>query len=67
LIYWTFRKVHTLEISLREMRTLELSAGSWRLHLLTRRYLWKSFSDSVSRSFQPSRVQHNQRKIYFDL
>jgi hypothetical protein len=34
-IYLIFQKVHILEISLREMRTLELSAGGWCMYLST--------------------------------
>jgi hypothetical protein len=55
LIYLTFRRVHTLEISFREMRTPELSTGDWRMYLSTRRQVsFKSFCinrDSDSRFF----------------
>jgi hypothetical protein len=38
LIYLTLRRVHTLEMSLREMRTPEFSTGGWRICLSTRQY-----------------------------
>jgi hypothetical protein len=38
LIYSIFQMVHTLEISLREMRIPELSAGGWRIYVSIKRY-----------------------------
>jgi hypothetical protein len=37
LIYLTLRRIHTPEISFREMRTPELNAGGWCMYLSTRR------------------------------
>jgi hypothetical protein len=61
LIYLTFWKVYTLEIKLREMRTPELSAGGWRMCMLTTRSLgnrrtyfnglWGSIPQSPRRDF----------------
>jgi hypothetical protein len=44
LIYLIFQRVHTLEIRSREIRTPEVSAGSWRMYFSTRQYahLWES-------------------------
>jgi hypothetical protein len=42
LIYLIFRKIHTLEISSREIWIPELSAAGSRMYLLTRRYLFQT-------------------------
>jgi hypothetical protein len=36
LTYLTFRRVHILEISSREMQTLELNVGGWCMYFSTR-------------------------------
>jgi hypothetical protein len=38
-MYLTFRRLHTLEISFREMRSPELSAGGWGMDLSIRWYI----------------------------
>jgi hypothetical protein len=48
-VYLAFRMVCSLDVSFREMRTPEVSLGSWRLYLYARRYdptRWTVFSNS---------------------